>query len=130
MRSALNRVELASTPVRPRAVDPAVSSRTLIDLLLRRADKQHGDVAYVVHQYGPSVSIENARRATTYGQLVSESLALAATLQERALDREPVLLYFGSGLEFIRAYCACVLAGAIPVPNPGDDRTRTHDPEN
>ncbi len=56
----------------------------------------------------------------SYGQLDSVTDGLAATLKHDHAVRfgDRVVLAFGPGLDFVRAFFACVKIGAIPVPLP------------
>ena len=60
----------------------------------------------------------------TYADLADRARALAATLQERTEPGEAVLLAYAPGLEFVRAFWACQLAGVVPVPVPPLDASR------
>jgi len=88
---------------------------TLADLLLYRAEHQPSDVAYVFHDYSPRAA-PGARDVVTFGDLVADAQAIASMLQAHGLAGESVLLLYGSGLEFVRAYCGCLLAGARGIP--------------
>jgi acyl-CoA synthetase (AMP-forming)/AMP-acid ligase II len=91
---------------------PTVS---LVNLLLNRAERQPQDLAYVFHDYSPRAA-PCAREVLTFGELVFDAKTIAGMLQARRLRGHSVLLLFGSGLDFIRAYCGCLLAGAHAVP--------------
>ena len=89
---------------------------TLVDLLIERFAHQPDDLAYVFRHYSPNIPESEATHRVTYAVLIKQAAAVAAELQQRGLHQEPVVLLFDSGLEFIRAYLGCLLAGAIGVP--------------
>jgi acyl-CoA synthetase (AMP-forming)/AMP-acid ligase II len=88
---------------------------SLAELLLQRAERQPDDVAFIFHDYSPRAA-PGARDVTTFGELVADAKAIAGILQAHGLQGQSTLLLFGSGLDFIRAYCACLLAGSHGVP--------------
>jgi acyl-CoA synthetase (AMP-forming)/AMP-acid ligase II/alkylation response protein AidB-like acyl-CoA dehydrogenase/acyl carrier protein len=52
----------------------------------------------------------------TFGELDAQARALAAALLEKLAPGERALLLYPSGLEFIRAFFACLYAGVIAIP--------------
>jgi acyl-CoA synthetase (AMP-forming)/AMP-acid ligase II/acyl carrier protein len=52
----------------------------------------------------------------TYRQLDQRARSVAASLLERGLGGEPIVLSFPPGLDFITAFCGCLYAGAVAVP--------------
>ncbi|SMG01554.1 type I polyketide synthase [Burkholderia singularis] len=64
------------------------------------------------------VSDDNLSDAKTlsYGELDTLARAIGATLVARGAAGKPVLLIFGSGLDFIAAFWGCLYAGAMAVP--------------
>lgn len=52
----------------------------------------------------------------TFGELDAGARGIAAQLAARIEFGQPVLLAYAPGLEFIRAYFACLYAGLVPVP--------------
>jgi len=59
---------------------------------------------------------ENEGITLTYAQLDRRAKAIAAELASRGLTRQPALLLFPPGLEFVEAFFGCHYAGVIPVP--------------
>jgi acyl-CoA synthetase (AMP-forming)/AMP-acid ligase II/alkylation response protein AidB-like acyl-CoA dehydrogenase/acyl carrier protein len=60
----------------------------------------------------------------TFKELDDRARALAANLLERTATGERALLLYPSGLEFIKAYFACLYAGIIAVPATMPHKTR------
>lgn len=54
----------------------------------------------------------------SYGDLRIDALRIATGLQGRIEPAEPVLLVLPTGLDFVRAFLGCLLAGCLPVPLP------------
>lgn len=90
-------------------LDPSI--RTLAELLQHRAATQRDDVAYVFHSYPADTKEEMC-----YGDLLAAAAGIARQLQERGLCKKPVVLLYPPGLDFIRGFFGCILAGAAPVP--------------
>lgn len=107
----------------PPAVDTSVADRltpkpaarelfsSLVEVLELRAAEQPSDAAYIfVSERGS----EEGR--LTFADLDRQARAVAAQLLDRARPGDRALLLFPSGLDFIRTFFACLLAGVIPVP--------------
>jgi len=66
----------------------------------------------------------------TYAELDRSARRIAASLQDRGLAGERVLLYYPAGLEFLQAFVGCLYAGTIAVPTspplPGRPAGRLH----
>lgn len=92
------------------------AQQTLVDLLVDRAERQSNQLAYCFRHHGPTAGPRGSDERMTYGELFAQATALAAELQTRRLEQRPVLLLFRPGLDFLRAYFACVLSGAIAAP--------------
>ena len=60
----------------------------------------------------------------SYGELSVECHRLAARLATRARPGDRVLLALPPGLDFVRAFWACMLAGCVAVPVPAPDPVR------
>lgn len=86
-----------------------INPKTLLDILIWRAEYQAQDLAYIFLQKG---EIESSR--LTYGELDLKSREVASYLQRWQGER--ALLLYPSGLEFIIAFFGCLYAGVIPVP--------------
>ena len=72
---------------------------------------QPDDLAFRFLQDGESDEV-----SLTYSQLDQRAKAIGAELVSRGVKRQPVLLLFPPGLEFVEAFFGCHYAGAIPVP--------------
>ncbi|WP_457031948.1 fatty acyl-AMP ligase [Kitasatospora sp. P5_F3] len=59
----------------------------------------------------------------TYGELDREARRIASLLQLQGAEGKPVLLLYSSTTEFLKAFVACLYAGAVavPVPLPGGE---------
>lgn len=60
----------------------------------------------------------------SYAQLGASARTLAAWLSTRTARGSRVLLVYAPGLEFVRAFWACVIAGMVPVPVSSPDPAR------
>src|SRR5262245_2498600 len=94
----------------------------LVELLARRAADQPDDRAYVfLSDRGEEVAsltfVDLERRASELAQMISANA--------EAGDR--ILLLCTTGLDFIVAFFACLLSGAIPVPMMVPRRSGTGD---
>ena len=60
---------------------------------------------------------DGAEEPLGYGRLWDEATAVAGGLRERGVGRgETVALMLPTGLDFLRSFCAVLLARAVPVP--------------
>ena len=91
--------------------DPARSSTTLIDLLRRRATHQPEQQAYIFLVDG-----DTEEMSITYRDLDQQARGLAARLQAKGATGERALLLYPPGLDFLKAFFACLYAGVIAVP--------------
>ncbi|KNZ34116.1 MAG: hypothetical protein AD742_01460 [Methylibium sp. NZG] len=60
----------------------------------------------------------------SYGQLHTQVLALGARIARHSQAGDRVLLVYPAGLDFVRAFWACMLTGRIAVPVPAPDPVR------
>ena len=92
---------------------------SLIQVLQARA-AEHA----VARAYTFLASGEEESAGLSFAELDRRARAIAAGLQRSGTEREPVLLLYPSGLEFVAAFCGCLYAGAIAVPAypPGSSR--------
>jgi len=74
---------------------------------LNRADK----TAFTFLVDGEEKEVRNS-----YGQLYDNVLKCAGNLNSLGLFQKPVLLLYPSGIEYIKAFLACLAAGVIAVP--------------
>jgi acyl-CoA synthetase (AMP-forming)/AMP-acid ligase II len=70
---------------------------------------------------------ETVTEESTYGQLYKAAGIIAGNLAGAGLTGRPVMLAMPQGLDFIRAFLGCLLAGviAVPSPFPADRRSMT-----
>ncbi len=94
--------------------------RSFADLMLERARRYPDDVAYRFHKPGIDVPTD-----LTVPDLMRRAGVVAATLVERGLGTERVILALPHSPEFILAFWGCILAGAIAVPVPHQRSGRT-----
>lgn len=60
----------------------------------------------------------------TRGQLAAQAAAWAAIIERHSAQGDRVGLVYPAGLDFVRAFWACLLCGRIAVPLPAPDPTR------
>ncbi|MFN7960133.1 MAG: fatty acyl-AMP ligase [Thermoanaerobaculia bacterium] len=87
-------------------------SRSLVELLLREACERPGEVLYRFCPQGEAESCE----VLSYGELQRDASRLAGALRQLAEPGMRVLLLYPPGLDYIRAFFACLLAGMVAVP--------------
>ena len=63
-------------------------------------------------------------QSMTYAQLESQVTALAALIRQHTEVGDRVLLVYPPGLEFVRAFWACMVSGRVAVPVPAPDPVR------
>ena len=83
---------------------------SLVELLSLRATER-GDKS--LYRF---LEEDGSEACWTYGDLERAAQRIAAGLEEQVVDREPVILLYPPGLEFIAAFFGCLYAGAIPLP--------------
>ena len=95
--------------------DAAEASKTLVEVLRRRAEEQPEALAYNFLADG-----EEPADRLAFGQLEARARAIAgalsATLGEGNLRGARALLLYPSGVEFVEAFLGCLYAGIIAVP--------------
>jgi acyl-CoA synthetase (AMP-forming)/AMP-acid ligase II/acyl carrier protein len=84
---------------------------SLVEILRWRADHQSDQPAFTFLPDG-----ETNELTLTYGDLDLQARAIAAQLQARGLQNQPVLLIYPHSLDYVVAFFACLYAGAIAVP--------------
>ena len=104
---------------RAHAQEVTISCATLADLFEARVTQAPDALVYGFVQ-------DDLRLATSWdgGTLAGKVRALAFALSRRAKTGEAVLLVYPAGLEFVRAFWACVLLGLVPVPVSSLDAAR------
>lgn len=96
---------------------------TIVDILQCRAKSQGEQTAYIFLEDG-----ENRETRLTYQELDFQAKAIALELQQLVNPGSRVLLVYGysAGLEFIKAFFACLYAGVVAVPcHPPKNRLTT-----
>ena len=90
---------------------------TITDFLKDRADRNSEDIAFRFLETG---DLEGPIAEWTFSELYHKSAGVAQDLTEQGLAGSSVLLAFPPGLDFVKAFYGCLLAGirAVPVPLP------------
>ncbi|MFF2045911.1 fatty acyl-AMP ligase [Kitasatospora sp. NPDC058170] len=90
----------------------------LVDLIRRHSrSAPDRDAVVFVRMLGSEAHAERM----TYADLDREARAMAGWLRTHCAEGDRVLLLYPSGLEFVRAFVACLYAGIIAVPAPVPD---------
>ncbi|MFZ5569697.1 MAG: fatty acyl-AMP ligase [Thermodesulfobacteriota bacterium] len=92
---------------------------TIIDFLKDRATRNADDLAFRFMSNG---ELNGPITEWTFSELYQQSAGVAEDLIEQGLAGSSVLLAFPPGLDFVKAFFGCLLAGAravpVPLPNP------------
>ncbi len=92
---------------------------TIIDFLKDRANRNADDLAFRFMDNG---ELDGPITEWSFSELYHQSAGMAEDLVEQGLAGSSVLLAFPPGLEFVKAFYGCLLAGAravpVPLPNP------------
>jgi acyl-CoA synthetase (AMP-forming)/AMP-acid ligase II len=104
---------------RAQAYEVAAGYATLIELFERRVADAPDALAYAFVRDDLRVDEQLTRAA-----LNARVRSLLAALRPHAQARDAVLLVYPPGLDFMCAFWACVLAGAVPVPVSSLDAAR------
>jgi len=90
---------------------------TIIDFLKDRATNSADDLAF---RFMGNGELDGPIIEWTFSELYHQSAAVAEDLVEQGLAGSSVLLAFPPGLDFVKAFFGCLLAGtrAVPVPLP------------
>lgn len=92
---------------------------TIVDFLRERADRNANDLAF---RFLGNGELDGPITEWTFSELYHQSAGVAEDLVEQGLTGTSVLLVFPPGLEFVKAFYGCLLAGAravpVPLPNP------------
>jgi len=70
---------------------------------------------------------EDIKSSVTYGELHAQAQVIAQAIMKAGLTGKTVALLHPPGGEFISAFCACLMAGAIAVPLQSPTTRRLHD---
>ncbi|MCP3921472.1 MAG: fatty acyl-AMP ligase [Desulfobacterales bacterium] len=92
---------------------------TIVDFLKDRATRNADDLAF---RFMGNGEIDGPMTEWTFAELFHQSAGVAEDLVEQGLSGSSVLLVFPPGLDFVKAFYGCLLAGAravpVPLPNP------------
>ena len=92
---------------------------TIIDFLKDRATRNADDLAF---RFMGNGELDGPIIEWTFSELYHQSVGVAEDLVEQGLAGSSVLLAFPPGLDFVKAFFGCLLAGAravpVPLPNP------------
>ncbi|WP_434597754.1 fatty acyl-AMP ligase [Streptomyces sp. A5-4] len=91
------------------------SFRTFTELVLARTEELGSEDAFI---FLPDDAKGSAPEHLSYGALDLEARRIASWLQEHGATGRQVLLLYPSGTGFIKAFTACLYAGAVAVPAP------------
>ncbi|MEO6795232.1 MAG: beta-ketoacyl synthase N-terminal-like domain-containing protein, partial [Mycobacterium sp.] len=86
--------------------------RTLVDLLMRRAEQRGDRLAFTFSRDGD----EHETSQVTYRELDVRARQIGADLQRQGAAGERVLVLCPPGLDFIASFFGCLYAGAIAIP--------------
>jgi len=92
---------------------------TIVDFLKDRANRNADDLAF---RFMGNGELDGPITEWTFSELYHQSAGVAEDLVEQGLAGSSVLLAFPPGLDFVKAFFGCLLAGAravpVPLPNP------------
>ncbi len=92
---------------------------TIVDFLKDRAVRNANDLAF---RFMGNGELNGPITEWTFSELYHQSAGVAEDLVEQGLAGSSVLLVFPPGLDFVKAFFGCLLAGAravpVPLPNP------------
>ncbi|MFD1658312.1 fatty acyl-AMP ligase [Streptomyces caeni] len=89
--------------------------RTFTELVLERTEARSAADAFI---FLPEDAQGSVPQHLTSAGLDQEARRIASWLQERGAANRQVLLLYPPGLDFIKAFTACLYAGAVAVPGP------------
>ncbi|MFB8352133.1 fatty acyl-AMP ligase [Streptomyces niveus] len=89
--------------------------RTFTELVLERSEARKDADAFV---FLPDDARGSVPQHLTSTALDQEARRIASWLQDRGAAKRQVLLLYPAGLDFIKAFTACMYAGAVAVPGP------------
>ena len=95
------------------------SCHTLVELLRQRAQDEPDRLAFSYLKNNGS-----SEHQLTYAALDRQARILAAWLQKQGHPGDRALLLFGSGLDVVIAFWACLYAGIVAVPAPPPDAAK------
>ncbi|MEV5986217.1 fatty acyl-AMP ligase [Streptomyces sp. NPDC052051] len=89
--------------------------RTFTELVLERTDARSAADAFI---FLPDDARGSVPQHLAFAGLDREARRIASWLQARGAAGRQVLLLFPPGLDFVKAFTACLYAGAVAVPGP------------
>ncbi|MFF0221211.1 fatty acyl-AMP ligase [Streptomyces sp. NPDC004629] len=89
--------------------------RTFTELVLERTEARSAADAFI---FLPDDARGSVPQHLSFAGLDQEARRVASWLQERGAAHRQVLLLYPAGLDFIKAFTACLYAGAVAVPGP------------
>ncbi|MYZ37989.1 MULTISPECIES: fatty acyl-AMP ligase [unclassified Streptomyces] len=89
--------------------------RTFTELVLERTEARGAADAFI---FLPDDARGSVPQHLAFAGLDQEARRIASWLQARGAANRQVLLLFPAGLDFIKAFTACLYAGAVAVPGP------------
>ncbi|RMB83489.1 fatty acyl-AMP ligase [Streptomyces shenzhenensis] len=89
--------------------------RTFTELVLERTEARSAADAFI---FLPDDARGSVPQHLTFAGLDQEARRIASWLQARGAANRQVLLLHPAGLDFIKAFTACLYAGAVAVPGP------------
>jgi len=96
---------------------------TIIDFLKDRTIRNADDLAF---RFMGNGELDGPITEWTFSELYCQSAGVAEALAEQGLAGSSVLLAFPPGLDFVKAFYGCLLAGAravpVPLPDPNSKR--------
>ena len=93
--------------------------RTILEILEHRTIHQPDAIAFSFLEDG-----ESSESKITYRELGTQAAGVAYFLRKNNLCNERILLLFPPGLDFLKAFFACLYAGAVAVPSYPPRRNR------
>ncbi len=95
----------------------SIQEMTIVDLLKDRATRNADDLAF---RFLANGEVDGPVTEWTFSELYHQSAGVAEDLVEHSLSGSSVILAFPPGLDFVKAFFGCLLAGvrAVPVPLP------------
>ncbi len=90
---------------------PHDRSANLVDILVQRAERSGGDLAFRFLADG-----EADEQELTYAEVVERAGRVATTLREAGCGGGRAILVYQPGLDYITGFLGCLMAGVAAVP--------------
>lgn len=88
---------------------------TIVDFLMDRAKRNADSIAFRFLEKG---DLDGPITEWTFSELFQQSIGVAEDIRGQGSGKKNILLLFPPGLDFVKAFYGCLLAGARPVPVP------------